>query len=164
VDIASPDPSGILEREFSRIAATSMADMPLNNPALRVEAVGFRIWQGVWVGITITPWAMNLVLLPAGSSHYLALALGQRQNWDFPAGTYTFIGGAIEALGSYQFCSLFSPAFEFTIHEDAHTAALAALDALFAPPRQETAAPAVTPESTPVSRRNFLRGDLFGRR
>ena len=34
------------------------------NPALAVEAVGFRPWGEHWLGILITPWFMNLVLMP----------------------------------------------------------------------------------------------------
>ena len=41
---------------FERIAATRMAGLPLNNPALRVQAVGFRAQDdGYLVGVLIFP-------------------------------------------------------------------------------------------------------------
>ena len=48
---------------FSRIQAERMADVPLLNPALTVETVGFRLWQDSWLGVLITPWSMNLLAL-----------------------------------------------------------------------------------------------------
>ena len=30
------------------------------NPALAVEAVGFRPWEDHWLGVMVTPWFMNL--------------------------------------------------------------------------------------------------------
>ena len=41
-----------------------MAGVPMLNPALRVQAVGFRHWQSHWLGVLVTPWFMNLMLLP----------------------------------------------------------------------------------------------------
>ena len=34
------------------------------NPALRVEAVAFEPWDGHWLGVMVTPWSINLLLLP----------------------------------------------------------------------------------------------------
>jgi [NiFe] hydrogenase assembly HybE family chaperone len=166
---ARDDPAPDIERTFGRIAAGAMADLPLNNPALRVEAVGFRLWQGLWVGVVITPWAINLLLLPAGSSAFAPLALGKRHTWTFPSGDYPFMGSADADLGPYQFCSLFSPTFEFTTQADARTAAHAAMAALFEATQGATAdAEAArlhgrSVADVPLSRRGFLRGDLFGR-
>lgn len=167
---AQDDPACAIERVFARIAATSMADMTLNNPALRVEAVGFRRWQELWLGVIVTPWAINLMLLPAGSAAFMRLALGQRQTWSFPSGDYPFLGGADAELGPYQFCSLFSPTFEFAGQEDARTAAHAALAALFdagqggAGDGKTTAGAAARVAERPLSRRGFLCGELFGKR
>lgn len=158
---------------FSRIAATRMADLPLNNPALRVEIVGFRPWQGDWLGVLVTPWAISLMLLPGGAGAFRVLGVDQRQRWCFPSGEYDFLGGGEEALGPYQLCSLFSPAFEFALHEDACHAAHAALSALLDPApdagrgqRREHArlvgASLIEQASTePGNRREFLRGGFF---
>jgi [NiFe] hydrogenase assembly HybE family chaperone len=162
------NPGAALERVFAGIAATRMAGLPMNNPALRVEAVDFRDWHGVWVGVLITPWAINLMLLPGPGGGVRALGPDEKQRWRFPSGEYEFMGGHDEELGAYQSCSLFSPAFEFAAHEDARTMAEATMHGLMS--AVETAAPAaavVRADDAPVdrslSRRGFLRG-AWGRR
>lgn len=139
-----------IERVFSRIAATHMAGLPLNNPALAVEACGFRLWNGLWLGVLVTPWAINLMLLPGGNPAFRRLGPDRRQAWAFPSGEYAFHGAEEEQLGPYQTCSLFSPAFEFAGQDAARAAAAAALAALLAPPETQGA--------RPLSRRAFLRG------
>ena len=53
-----------LESAFERVRRERMIDVPMLNPRLAVQAVGFRDWRGGWLGILITPWFMNLMLLP----------------------------------------------------------------------------------------------------
>jgi [NiFe] hydrogenase assembly HybE family chaperone len=121
----------LLEAAFRRIALTRMADMPLNNAALKVEAVGFRPWQGSSVGLLITPWCINLILLsdvPAAK-----LAAGERREVGFPSGVYEFMGGEAPECGPYQFCSLFSPPDEFADHAQARDVCLAVMARLFEP-------------------------------
>lgn len=143
------DPTAALESVFATIAATRMADVPLCNPALRVEAVGFRRRaDGHWAGVMVTPWAINLLCLP-GAADWPALAAGSRCDWSFPSGDYEFIVAEEASLGNYHLCSLFSPAFEFADHESARTTAQAAVEALFVAPAPPPAPPA-------PSRRAFL--------
>ena len=148
---------------FAGIAATRMAGLPMNNPELRVEAVGFRDWHGVWVGVLITPWAINLMLLPGAAGGVRALGPDEKQRWRFPSGEYEFMGGHDAELGAYQSCSLFSPAFEFAAHEDARAVAEATMNGLMT--EAATAVPAASlvpadgaPRERSVSRRGFLRG------
>ena len=42
------------------------------NPALSVEAVGFRPWDEHWLGVLVTPWFMNLWLMPRVASRMAA--------------------------------------------------------------------------------------------
>jgi [NiFe] hydrogenase assembly HybE family chaperone len=160
-----------LESAFRRIAATRMAGLPINHPRLAVEAVGFRSWEGKWLGVLVTPWAVNLVLLPGGDPQFEALAIDRRQTWRFPAGEYDFMGGDEEECDAYQFCSLVSPIPEEGIPDQAAARALAAevLVQLFADPEDEvvmaSAKPAEAPRrvlSGPLSRRGFLSGGLAG--
>jgi [NiFe] hydrogenase assembly HybE family chaperone len=123
-----------LERAFERVGAERMAGLPFLNERLRVEALGFRDWQGVRVGALVTPWTINLVILPAPGTTLPPARTGAARNWQFPSGTYAFDGHTEPTLGAYQQCSLFSPPEEFASHEAAVAAARAALEALFAPP------------------------------
>lgn len=154
---------------FERIAATRMAGLPMNNPALRVAAVGFRPWQdGHLVGVLITPWAINLVLLGEQPGRALHLAADRRRTWDFPSGSYDFMGGEEAECGAFQFCSLFSPVFEFADQASAEATAGEIMTALFADAASATdqrEAARLCGNSVlqaPTNRRGFLRGLVGG--
>jgi [NiFe] hydrogenase assembly HybE family chaperone len=164
-----PSPAAALQLVFGSVLDRQMRDMPMLNPALRVEAVGFRPWRDHWLGILVTPWFMNLVLTPRVSAKWQAIGAGQSRHYVFPAGVFEFIGARDAALGDYQACSLFSPMFEFADQREARDTALAALDALFDPASRESPqAPApragtatVAPPARPsplLSKREFLLG------
>ena len=138
-----------LQDAFEAIARTRMAGMPLVNPRLRVEAVGFHAWEGQWLGVLVTPWSINVVLMP-GEGAWPALAKGGERMVDLPAGCFRFVAGFDEAIGEYHACPLFSPALEFADQDAARVAAEAALRALMDP------GPA--PRAPALSRRDFLRG------
>jgi len=141
---------------FTTIAQTRMAGVPVLNPALQVEAIGFEYrpagdGDAAGLGILITPWFMNLVRLPlqrdesaaqVGRTHEALLA-GQR---------FEFIGAHEGALGAFAACSLFSPMFEFADQVTARATALEVLAQLRTPP-----APAARIEPVPA-RRSFLFG------
>jgi [NiFe] hydrogenase assembly HybE family chaperone len=140
-----------LEAVFDDVHRTRMADLPFLNANLRVEAVGFRDWQGARVGALITPWSIVIVVMPGAVPESVRrLPTGQSQEWTFPSGVYEFHGHDEPSLGHYQQCSLFSPAMDFATHDDARAAAQAALDALFAAPPP--------PATRKFSRRGLLTG------
>ena len=166
-----PDPSRALE-EGCRAAAERLRGLPIFNPALQVEAVGFRVWEGQWLGVVVTPWFMNLTLAPADLAQWTRLPVRGKRKVRFPAGDFEFIGAEDPLAGEFQTCSLFSPMGEFADQEGARLVARLSLQALFdaghaeAPP-----APAAGPAAAPVpaapavvSKRDFLRGRLGGAR
>ncbi|GEM_PF-779804 len=118
-----------LQALFEKVHAERMHDIPVCNEALRVEAVGFCSFQGRALGVLITPWFMNLVLLPGMDDDWSQLRTGEKITHPFPAGAVEFIVGREDGL-VHQACSLFSPVFEFQEQEVARIAAQAALDAL----------------------------------
>ena len=141
-----------LEAAFEQVARTSMAGLAFVNPRLRVEAVGFREWRGERLGVLVTPWSINLVLLP-GAGEWPPLAHGAQRFVDLPAGTFRFIAGAVEGFGDYHACSLFSPALEFADQAAARATAAAAIVALL-----DSATPLPDAPRPGLSRRDFLRG------
>jgi [NiFe] hydrogenase assembly HybE family chaperone len=149
-------PAPRLEAAFTHVWRTRMAGLPFLNPALRVAAVGFRPWQGQWLGALVTPWSVNLMLLP-GEGDWTSLPKGAERFVDMPAGRFRFIAGADDALGEHHACSLFSPALDFADHESACAVAEAALAALFDAANAEVAG-ARSDEPSAVSKRDFLRG------
>lgn len=159
-----------LEAAFRRIAATRMAGLPINHPQLVVEGVGFRLWEGKWLGVLVTPWAVNLVLLPDSDPEFATLATDRRQTWRFPSGEYDFMGGDEEECGAYQFCSLVSPVPEAEVADQAtaHTLAEEVLTNLFVDPAELVVMKPTRAEAPrlllagPLSRRGFLSGGLAG--
>ena len=119
-----------LESIYNQIYKERMADVPITNDKIEVSAIAFQRWQESYLGVMITPWFMNLMLLP-----------GETENWDdkqelsarthtFPSGNYEFITGFEPDIGKYQMCSLFSPMFEFTDNDAAIETAEAAIKEL----------------------------------
>lgn len=163
-----PAPPVRLEAAFRAIHAQRMQGLPFVNARLQVEAVGFRRWEGRWLGVLVTPWFMNLVLLPDDPTRWRALPVRAETSYAFPSGVFDFIGGCDPAIGEFQSCSLFSPVFEFDCQELARATAEAALVALFDPAVRNVAAsptalPAPPAAAKPVSKRDFLRGRWYGR-
>lgn len=143
-----------LQQIFSEIQQQRMQDIPILNPALQVESLGFREWNGQSVGILITPWFMNLIILPAAPVP--ELRTGDSVSFAFPSANYEFLKNT-EAELTYYSCSLFSPMFEFETQEQARAVAVSVLELLFQAP--QVATPAVAAPTT-LSRRDLLRGKL----
>ena len=80
------DPSRLIEEMYRQVWETSMHDMPFVNPALSVAAIGFRRHLGDWVGAVVTPWFLNLFILPGGGSLWSDLGSGDRVRIAFPVG------------------------------------------------------------------------------
>lgn len=173
----TPDPcaetASRLAAVYQAIASGAMADVPVCNDVLRVDAVGFREHDGEVLGVMITPWFMNLTLVPLDDGADAAKRAGDKESRRFPAGRFDFVHGALDGFGRVLTCSLYSPMFEFSCHEAARVAAEAALAALMDPGNAEDVTKpaegepelgAPPPVAREVDRRSFLRGDLRGER
>jgi len=133
-----------LETVFQLIASTRMRDIPILNPQLQVAAIGFRRWQPaasdegdpstVWAGVLLTPWFMNLLLLPASAHPLPVVAPGGQTIVHLPGGPMPFMAGHEAALGDYRLCSLFSPVQQFADQESARLTAEEILKQVFPPP------------------------------
>jgi [NiFe] hydrogenase assembly HybE family chaperone len=119
-----------LERHFQQVQQTRMAGVPILNPALRVQAVGFRHTERGCLGVLITPWFINLMLLPCEGDEWRERAPGSSQTHRFPSGNYTFLHAEEPGIGRYQSCSLLSPVLEIQDQDTAVQVAIAALQAL----------------------------------
>jgi [NiFe] hydrogenase assembly HybE family chaperone len=121
---------------FRQIETDRMAGIPILNHALQVEVVGLQRFGAEWLCILLTPWFMNVMLLPvppadgAMPDTSYAGAVGHKELVAFPAGRFEMIQGYEAGIGHYRMCSLFSPVLEFADHESAVQAAEAALAAL----------------------------------
>lgn len=156
---------------YQRVDVERMQDIPFRNAALQVEAVDFCDWGGEQIGVIISPWFMNLVLVPGSETDWSTHRHGDKVVYTLPSGQYEFVHGDLEGFGVLQTCSLMSPVgdlqdqdtarlvaeeimrlmlVEGEPEEDAGVPLLGALDELAQAPK-----PNVT---KPISRRELLRG------
>ena len=134
---------------FDEIRRTRMLGLPIANPALRVEAVGFEQWEDQDLGILITPWFMNLVLLP-DSGRLTDLPQGDRVECRFPSGPCELTVYHDEDLGSYLAAVLFRTVADFPDQDVARAVAEEALAQLLAEPAEK--------KGEKVSRRGLFTG------
>ncbi len=123
-----------LESAFRKIEQERMRDIPILNPALSVACIGMHLFEGGWLSVLITPWFINLLILPgneADAKTWSDIAGGTKVMHQFPAGTFEFICASEDGIGPYRMCSLFSPVLEFENQEAALATAEASLSALF---------------------------------
>ena len=156
-----------LAQAFEHIGHTRMLGVPVQNPQLRVEAIGFETAPGLepvpeaLAGILITPWFMNLVRLPVATHAPVKgwLAPGRKARRTLGCERFEFIGAFEEGLGAFEVCSLFSPMFEFTNQQ----AAVATATQVLALLREPVTAPVASASANlPPSRRGFLFGRAAG--
>lgn len=141
-----------MEAHFREIGDTSMRDLPICNPRLQVEAVGFESLGPHQLGVMITPWFMNLVLLP-GTDDWDGAEQGARCDIELPAGEYEFTVAHDAALGTSLSASLFSTVTGFPDQATAQNTATEVLR-LVREPQQKTA-----PAKRKLTRRALLRGE-----
>lgn len=148
-----------------RVVEVRMRGLPVHNPRLVVEAVGFRAFgDGMIVGVLVTPWFVNLVVLgrplpPVGSGVELA----------FPGGTFTAMGAAPEGV-SHLAVSLLSPVTELADRGAARALAEEALRLILTPDGagasrtepQATKGDAPVPATPPAAPRSVGRRGILG--
>ncbi len=150
----------LLEMTYALIQRERMADVPILHPDIRVEAVGFREWQGHAVGILVTPWFMNLMRVSLEDAKApSARAVGESFDVALPSGSVEFLQGHEDGFGNYAMCSLSSPMFDYENHEAAIATAEAAIEAFFDAGEEPAEEQADTPApSKTVSRRALFTG------
>ena len=86
------NPSDLVEQTYFRVHQERMADVPILNAALSVEAIDFQRWQGHWLGIVVTPWCMSVLLVPGSTDNWVWTGENKRRFVTFPAGEFAFLG------------------------------------------------------------------------
>lgn len=140
--------SAVRIEDHYRAVAARMATLPVFNPALSVEMLGWSSLEGVghW-GVLITPWCMNLFWLPEAG---MALPpAGELLVLTLPSGEYECRLQVDARLGPYASASLCSPMQDFASQTQAREMAGEVLRLLGTPP--------APPPSAAVSRRALLR-------
>jgi len=163
-----PDQSGedrILQlvARFTHIGENAMRELPIYNHALQVDAIGFELTEAGWLGVLITPWFINVMLLPKQKQE-AKMPLGEKVTHELVSGEHEFIVGEDDELGRYDFITLASPTLRYKSHQAARDAAQKALGKLLnTPEAAKVAIPEqpvhfVSAEQKGKERRAFLRG------
>ncbi len=105
-------PIAEITRAFRQIEQNQMQGLPVCNDRLTTEIVGLRRFEQYWVGALITPWTLQLILLPA-TVEAEELAEGDHRTFVFPQGSILFMASDNPDLGIYMACSLMSPLHDF---------------------------------------------------
>lgn len=103
-DIHVNNPGAALEHFFA-----GQHDRPAVNASLSCLAVGFSRYRGDWLGVLITPWFVDLYLLPGGGELWGDIPAGQRRYVELPRGTVPFTAADDPRIGAYQSSPLISP-------------------------------------------------------
>lgn len=136
-----------LVRHFENIYIEHMQGLPIVNPRVEVEAVCFRDFGGHQLGVLITPWFMNLVLLPAGEERDDG-AQGDTSSIDFPSGPIEFTTSCDDILGTYLTAVLFRSVADLPDQATAREVAMQVMKELFVEACNERS----------ISRRELLTG------
>lgn len=137
---------------FREIGDTQMRELPFYNASLEVEAVDFsRFGDDQLIGVLITPWFMNLLLLPLNHAAVDAGRYGKPRSFALPGGEIEFRYGGDEVVGAFWAHSLHSPMQKFTSQVQARSEARMRLTAALK--IAQTEGRAISP-----SRRAFLTG------
>jgi [NiFe] hydrogenase assembly HybE family chaperone len=140
----------LLTDTFSGILRTRMNGIPVVNEHLYVSARHFCKWHNDYVGVLITPWFMNLILIPATNKRareFSEYRVGSKHHLSFPSGSYEFTLGAEDRIGTYLACSLFSPMFDFADQNTAEDTAEAVFAGLMDSGNREILTPEPLPQS-----------------
>jgi [NiFe] hydrogenase assembly HybE family chaperone len=144
-----------LVASFERIGRESMRGLPLYNEVLSVEAVGFERFGDAWLGVLITPWFMNLMLVSDHSIPYSEAANGRKRTVELPGGPVKFLCGGTEEFGMFDTHSIASPMEAYKSQDQARAAARLALTRIRTPP-QPASADRPPAAQTVVSRRTLF--------
>ena len=144
---------------FRRVDS-GMRDLPIYNDKITIEAIGFLAFgDDELLGVLLTPWFMNLVILPVVPVPLAMSAIGKTVSVELPAGPQNFVVGGDEVIGLYKAHSLHSPVLNYTLPGQAQAEAKRMLALLMTPPAEDSSDPNAQP-ARGVDRRALL----FGRR
>ena len=136
---------------YRKVYEERFQGLPIINPRLDVEAIGFRKLDEHEFGALITPWFINLMLLP-GTGRWQDRAQGSRCSIELPGAKVDFTVSHDEELGTTLSAALFGTVTEFPDQAMAREIAAETLRLLFSVEYAGDAA-----EVRKLSRRELLR-------
>jgi len=152
---------------FRQIGTERIVGLPIYNDALHVEAIEFQPCAGGQIGVLVTPWFMNIMLLPDDTSAYQHQELGEKVKYQLVSGEHEFVIGEDEQVGRYLFRTVTSPTHCYKKQIAAVNSGSNALKALLTPSeevgelpgntQQVSFTPGPAGEKHDLGRRKFLK-------
>lgn len=158
--VAAPwqdSPEAAVRRWFEEVLRTRMQGLPFLNPALAVRTVDFGRVQGDWLGAVITPWCVQLMLLPGGGTLWVDASPGTRSTVLLPVGMLPFIADSGDhVLPAFQYFPLLNSAAGLADMEAAEQVVRDALRTALTQAEPDPSAQSAHP-AVDMRRRRFLR-------
>ena len=153
-------PAQVLETLYQKVYQEKFKGLPICNDDIQIQAIDFQLWEGQWLGILVTPWFTNLLILRQEGQHWPEFKLGKHHQREitFPAGTIKFTPRFEPELGIYLCCSLVSPMTEVASNQQALQDAKNAMRQLLTLPIQVQTIDPNELSDQQKSRRSFLQG------
>jgi [NiFe] hydrogenase assembly HybE family chaperone len=116
---------------YRETAQPKMRGLPMYNAELQIEAVGFALRDGRLTGVLLTPWCMNLVVLPDESDKWHKLPHGKTVDIEFPSGRHNCLLSAPEGIVPHLSLPLFTTVQDFADQDTARRVAEETLRLLY---------------------------------
>ena len=126
-----------------------MRGLPILNPRMAVEVVAVRDFGEHRICVLITPWFMNLVLLP-GKDEWSGVDQGESISIEFPREALDFMVSHDDAIGTFLSAVLFRTVTDFPDQDTAREVARQVMEDLFTSDKK-------TARKT-INRRSLLTG------
>ena len=121
------NPQEYFQTQFTHVLFDRMQGLPIVNTRLTVEVLPFEAVlaldvtdprnkreRRLWLGIAMTPWSVQAVIVAQDDESAFDASAGTKLNIELAGGVFTFIVTDDSLLGKCAMCSLKSPVFEFS--------------------------------------------------
>ncbi len=102
------NPSELFRSEMVN-ASQNMLDLPFYRADIPCFTPNFVLFEGQWIGTVLTPWMLNIVILPGPNQQWEVKTEGDKLAIQLPYKAMTFIVSSLESIPQYLSCSLLSP-------------------------------------------------------
>lgn len=151
---------GLVAR-FAQIGRERVEGMPIYNEHLQVEAIDFQPCPDGLLGVLITPWFINVILLPENDLRWQSSELGTKHVCKLDSGIFEFVLGEDEEVGHYLFRTVLSPTHCLKSQTAAQATARKALYDLLASEEPSQAVHSEPVELSPAMQENMGRRDFI---
>lgn len=146
---------------FAQIGRDRIEGMPIYNEHLQVEAIDFQPCPDGLLGVLITPWFINIILLPENDMRWQSSEVGTKHVCKLDSGIFEFVLGEDEEVGYYLFRTVISPTHCLKSQTTAQATARKALQDLLIKEEDSRTGRSEHIELSPAMQENMGRRDFI---